>query len=1072
MIITLIVLLLLSIVAVAFLSNAQLEYTTARAFSNKARAEAAAQAGVDVAIANLRETLKNYPDSSTVWETVSTDKTSGMSNTTPATSLYFHAAYSGSLADPKPIPGEKNVPGGAPSQTTFVLPLVSGATPKGLKTRFEALPKLNVAETNSRKQNFIDLNFRENPEDIQGWIGSPATPTVPPGSTTPKPQSIKVPWVNVYDGSGELRDENDNPRIISRYAYWIEDESFRCNANVLGSAKRARLTDGKAFNEIPLQGILPSSIDRDAFASSAVTMRDLFLNKRFLDRRAFNRVSGTYAMGDKLKYLFTLNSASHEVSRSGARRLNLNDLVVSGSPANSQASILTQLKKMTAAIESQSPHFGQRFYRTTPGASSLNSDTVVPADREKIYLTKIAANIRDYIDDDSQPTIVTGGAVAAYEKPFRAMNFNRRSDINPTAAIGKEAVPYIHEVVMRVKAHRLPVAGDRRFKISIEYYIELWNMTNKDILLSTLAKGVPGVKSGGSVFLKITNQPAWYGGNGYPIREDAARDITIELKPTPEFDRFRAGRATVITTDGDRTQIPGLLLNPGEIVPIPESDITSDGRKYEGETNWLVSNFPTLLIYTRDGDFAGGRFKLDGKDYKTELSWGNNCGFFDSQMAALVIENNNCLVDNYRAGRIGNTPKDTIASFFFRGSAMLGTRPDPVNGLSGGRLAMGDPRTNNEPLVYAADAPSMPATRFFTTNNRTSDDRDKGVPVVGTLTRPNYTLINGTQWGDQVRVDPASPTLPYTVDPVTKASVNCAPSVIRDGPLTSIGQLGDIFDPVREGNASTIQYSLGGGRSLAIGQPESTAIWDGSSSSASRNWCAWRLADIFSAAPKDDLTTPDRNENFEIEGRINLNGINRDDGAALRALLYGIEFQDDGDPLVKGKAVVGDNKLFGVERVIARLKDRLAKTESNGDPKGPLWERGEISELEGLFNSATPELVSGVKMADANDRSREELVRRIMELTTTRGSVFSVYVVGQSVVPQRSTTPLAEGEEPSVVVNSTFARKVTFMLVPVYDPTLPTDPLDFDPNNQQSINKRFAQPIRYDVKILAAEARP
>src|SRR5207248_8258713 len=101
-------------------------------------------------------------------------------------------------------------------------------------------------------------------------------------------------------------------------------------------------------------------------------------------------------------------------------------------------------------------------------------------------------------------------------------------------------------------------------------------------------------------------------------------------------------------------------------------------------------------------------------------------------------------------------------------------------------------------------------------------------------------------------------------------------------------QLGDIFDPVRtKGDSSNILLSRSGGRTLKIGQPERfdatinpTGLWDGNSSSASREWTAWRLTDIFSTT---DLV--------QLDGRVNINGVNRDGGADLKAALYGYSFQ-------------------------------------------------------------------------------------------------------------------------------------------------------------------------------------
>src|SRR5205823_10357933 len=100
-------------------------------------------------------------------------------------------------------------------------------------------------------------------------------------------------------------------------------------------------------------------------------------------------------------------------------------------------------------------------------------------------------------------------------------------------------------------------------------------------------------------------------------------------------------------------------------------------------------------------------------------------------------------------------------------------------------------------------------------------------------------------------------------------SASGAPAVIANAKITSIGELGDIFDPVRtKGDSSNILLSRSGGRTLKIGQPERfdatinpTGLWDGNSSSASREWTAWRLTDIFSTT---DLV--------QLDGRVNING--------------------------------------------------------------------------------------------------------------------------------------------------------------------------------------------------------
>ena len=57
-----------------------------------------------------------------------------------------------------------------------------------------------------------------------------------------------------------------------------------------------------------------------------------------------------------------------------------------------------------------------------------------------------------------------------------------------------------------------------------------------------------------------------------------------------------------------------------------------------------------------------------------------------------------------------------------------------------------------------------------------------------------------------------------------------------------------------------------------------------------------------------------------------------------------------------------------------------------------------------IFNTGT-DLSPSVNTATTYDRGREELFRRLVELTTTRGNIFTVYSVGQSLIPQPGTTP-------------------------------------------------------------------
>src|SRR5205823_587867 len=116
--------------------------------------------------------------------------------------------------------------------------------------------------------------------------------------------------------------------------------------------------------------------------------------------------------------------------------------------------IRKQLDQIIKTITYQLPNFGQRFYRNTGGTNSTAD--VVSAD-QTIYLNKIAANIRDHIDTDSQPTIVNNDppnyTVRIGSPPTHALRApgGGPSGTNEVIAIGKERVPAMQEYALRVR---------------------------------------------------------------------------------------------------------------------------------------------------------------------------------------------------------------------------------------------------------------------------------------------------------------------------------------------------------------------------------------------------------------------------------------------------------------------------------------------------------------------------------------------------------------------------------------------------------------------------------------------
>lgn len=99
--------------------------------------------------------------------------------------------------------------------------------------------------------------------------------------------------------------------------------------------------------------------------------------------------------------------------------------------------------------------------------------------------------------------------------------------------------------------------------------------------------------------------------------------------------------------------------------------------------------------------------------------------------------------------------------------------------------------------------------------------------------------------------------------------------------------------------------------------------------------------------------------------------------------------------------------------------------------------------------------LAGVPLSTTQDRGREEVVRRIMDLITTKGNVYTIYAIGQSLNP-RTGQPVA-----------TQKIKRTFRMDPVFNPALPTDSA-FTPTQAGSGNPtdRFRRPSGFTVTIL------
>lgn len=979
---TLLVLTVLTIMVVAFLQSMRIDRLTARSYLNKTKAEMAAQAGLDDAQALLINLSSTSPDLATAWESF---------NDSNMTTAYFKTALPAAAG------------GLDPTAVVFFRPLVSGSQTVAASAKSSSMPVLNAS-------NSVDVNSVRLGEG-EAWVGTlPGQPAA----------VLRAPWVTMNATNGAP---------LARYAFWIEDESFKVNVNTSGDQPRAGATPGATEDEIALQGVLLalksgkpaySAMDVDAMAAAIKAYRlAIPAYQSFFDPRLPNRVFSAYPrLGQDWRFIASLDSGSLNLSRHGSLRLNLNAVVQASTNA---AEIRTQLDRIIQTIEYHLPSFGQRFYRTD--TSNLNALQVAASadpnfnlSHEQIYLEKLAANLRDFIDSDNQPTVINndpgrsvriGGAANQ-----RALGFPVDGAASDAVASGKENVPYVQEYALR--ARTLQMSPPRRsaglpatatYRISMDHYFEFWNPATRDITPEDL---------GPNAFIKVYAQPAYDTAGGTSIPE--GRDFQIPLTDFVDGNGnslvFRAGQATVLTTDSDPSA--SLCPNPSSVfrprAPNNYTDLSGGHyRLFNGTTSRVSS--PSSSGWFRVNLVPRSTSQTD---YLTEMLLGNDQGIIDG-ICGLPIPAN--LSINDESGASTNPDQ-----YFFRGGSLRG------NSTSLNQVA--DPRTNAEQLFVQRyrSGGDEDQTRYY--NNNLNNN---SVPGQSNFGNPINGFTDLSSWPDRILV-------PYA------ASAGGAPYYIGNSTMRTIGELGHVADPARGINTSAggIYYSRGGGRTLRIGQSDNrdinpNGLWDGNRTSTSSEWAAWRLTDLFST--QSDLRLP---------GRINLNGVLRDNGTALRAALYQLTFgpTPETDTNLAGKVLLADN-------VVNAVLDRVAPSVSGSRSVSEntiFWERGAISEIP-LFYSG-PGLAGSTNTTLSLDRGREELGRRLIELVCTRGDTFTLYVVGQS---------LQQLPSGSLRVLSTHAMRRTVRLRPVFAPALNDS---FDPSNPNEINNRFRRPDRYELQII------
>jgi Tfp pilus assembly protein PilX len=994
LVITLLCITVLTVIVMAFMQSMSLERKTAASYSNIARAQLAAESAQNEAVSRLSTLMSTLPYHAIGYTNAT------VNGVTQLYTILFGAANANATPTPYYLLSSTNT-----NAALSALGNLPGA--------------LDITNTTAMNRRTSDGSTND-----PGWMGSPVST-----NGTIQYREARAPWVYILQDPTKPHQPNRananyNPRV-ARYAWWIEDETSKLDVTVAGNNEgpsggfrsavftnvagtNTAFADGQItqpsqldLGAAPLQNGLPITTNNAAVNNQLITFRTNAANIP-RDGHFLAQVPSFASSEAKARYYTTLASVANDLAGNGMRRANINAIVtdadtdpkkiaadlddiayvISGTHLFKASHSLTTTNDSAFFLNNTNsamlPDFGSRIYPVNPTSDHRNT-----------YLIKLAANIRDYITSTENPTFVdSAGMVFAGTTPpgFSTssafpQNLRYGNGLMPRA-IGQKPLPYFHK-----HAYAFSILGwnstTRSLTFTIDQHFSFFNPTTKDFVAP------PGS------FVRVLNRFRW---NGQGVGTVAADDIEIDISNRT----FRAGRTTVVTTSPSSTLDLVYLGSESDIIRATAiKNLTRENTSLEGArkfTNLPLSGGLPLNAVPRDSGANA--------DYHTVMVLGNSKGYFGGHASVITTQALRAsIVNNSGNAAFSN---DGTSSTYLTSSSICGNDAPSRSG---------DPRSLNQNLAFNSTYSSGVGA------SANQKDQDRFYHGSTPLYQAQNGFINPTGNGSG-----QTPWPDFVNSTVIQDDLNWAYGVVRCEPMTSIGELGNIYDPHRKPPIPTdpALHARGGGRTLRIGQPDDV-IGGATATRFSSTWqnAAWRLTDIFdvvlepdpSNSSKQIANRTDAEAPSVSKGKININSVIRDNGMALRAFLR--RFSNGTRPHT-------DYYLSGRAWTETEISEVIKQTRDYITSKGPFVERGELSQLA-FFNSGNQ---GTYRMSDTMDRGREELVRRILPMVTTRSSTFSIYAIAQSV---------REDNTGKLFVLAESSKGTVFQFDPKY-PDTPTQP--------------------------------
>jgi hypothetical protein len=978
LVVTLLVLTLLSAISVAFIQSVSMERSAARSTLNRYQAELLADAAVDEAAARVISTIRTTPYSAAYYP--------GLVAGTPSLHLY--------LARYATVGGNNAVERVPLFSTQFNIANFNNPNQTPIQTAA-------ISVTHRSTQGGNTTSSLGNPEDIYTDLNYP-TPQHPNGLVGLFSTAGRTPlignWIYVTNSSGA---------VSGRYAFWMDDESSKIDLRTAGTATRG---NGTNLAEVSLESLnlTPPQINNLTNLRNATQVAPSLSTASLI-------VGAGNTAWEAIRPFTTIYSLHDVRSQDGRLSVNLNSFV------NSTASPVQKVNTISDAISANIPTFGTRYFQDS-GTAAAPSPIIPSTSNQTIYNRKIAANIKDFIDTDNNPTVLDGnGAIYSGTDPTMAGRLPYNSVLAADIPVfGKERGPFLNEyaVAFRVISPENTAANSSAnvtITLRVAYYVELFNPTSRRITAADL---------GPDPRIIIANQLPW----------ENARPGQLPFRP-----------ADIVMN----------LPNNFEIAPRGYAVLTTDGPPFTTTTNqqtfFTVNQTATFYTLTRGGSNNAAWSLLGTPDqnqpingqyvdysiltrdrndstYTMQMNNGSTPFGYGEARERILFVNNDGILDYtlrvYSGDRyLGRNTRNPVTLSTFVPDGRTSSRNTTPDGVNNPRIVRGDPRSNTEIIQINPDTSSV-----WKSGNSPQYGNNIGLLQL-TLGGPNFNWVFSTGNSD--------------ISLSSWAEFNSMGNgYIENGNMTA-GDLGFIFDPARFSSAGYRSMS----RSLRVGQPDrpdfnrnrnSTVEADiswlgglGSNMTTSANYTrsAFHLASVF------------RFDDF-IFGKLNPNGIARSPSSPIiDSLFKNFRFE----LATQGRS---SGQIAGQSANTNALSAEINNELSAGRPFLGI---GDLSRLQVFGTSSTANsIVAGQDMSDFNisDADREETFRRTSGLLSTQSLAYSIFAVGQSgtIVNNR------------FIPTATQRKQVVVQFQPIYSNTQ-----DYQTYLQQSDNGQRAQPLSWRI---------